>query len=248
MGIKHRLSPYHFVSELRGTLPGAVWLAGALWILGIGAVALSPEDIVQGGLVRFLYLHVPVSWSALILTVTLACGGGVFWVGRLPLGDWIVQALTPLAFFMALLSLLSGMVWGTAAWGTFWVWDARLMLTALLTLILGFSWGMRLLGGRFAPRGCAFLSLVSGGVVALVKGAVLWWPTLHQPASLLKISGPSLHPSFLIPLALIMAALSVTLFIGGVRRLNHVATASQRQGHARRLILKGTTPSPQGPR
>jgi heme exporter protein C len=45
-----------------------------------------------------------------------------------------------------------------------------------------------------------------------VKFSVDWWNTLHQPASVVKIGGPAIHPSMLWPL-LIMAVAFLALFI-----------------------------------
>jgi heme exporter protein C len=40
--------------------------------------------------------------------------------------------------------------------------------------------------------------------VPIIKFSVDWWSTLHQPASVIRLDGPTLHPSMLWPL-LVMA-------------------------------------------
>jgi len=40
----------------------------------------------------------------------------------------------------------------------------------------------------------------------IIKWSVNWWNTLHQPASLTKLSAPSIHPEMLTPLLLVTGA------------------------------------------
>ena len=46
----------------------------------------------------------------------------------------------------------------------------------------------------------------------IIKFSVDWWNTLHQPASVMKLGGPSIHPAILMPL-LWMAGAFLLLFI-----------------------------------
>jgi len=46
--------------------------------------------------------------------------------------------------------------------------------------------------------------------VPIIKFSVDWWNTLHQPASVVKMSGPAIHASMLMPLLLM--AVGFTLF------------------------------------
>jgi len=39
-----------------------------------------------------------------------------------------------------------------------------------------------------------------------------WWNSLHQPASVLKLGGPSIHPSMLAPLLLMALAFTTYYF------------------------------------
>jgi heme exporter protein C len=51
-----------------------------------------------------------------------------------------------------------------------------------------------------ASRLTAILALVGVAILPVIKFSVDWWNTLHQPASVLRIGGPSIHPSILWPL------------------------------------------------
>jgi heme exporter protein C len=54
--------------------------------------------------------------------------------------------------------------------------------------------------------------LVGAVNLPIIKFSVDWWNTLHQPASVMKLSGPSLDPSMLWPL-LVMAIAFSALFV-----------------------------------
>jgi heme exporter protein C len=63
-----------------------------------------------------------------------------------------------------------------------------------------------------AARAAAILTLVGAINLPIIKFSVDWWNTLHQPASVVRMSGPAIHPTILQPL-LLMAAGFVLLFI-----------------------------------
>jgi heme exporter protein C len=103
-------------------------------------------------------------------------------------------------------------------WGAYWVWDAR--LTSMLVLFLMYCgvialWRTIEDPGR-AARAVSILTLVGFINVPIVKFSVDWWNTLHQPASVLRIGGPAIHPTILYPLlvmALAHTLLAVTLHL-----------------------------------
>ena len=56
------------------------------------------------------------------------------------------------------------------------------------------------------------VTLVGAINLPIIKFSVDWWNTLHQPASVMKLGGPSIHPTILVPL-LWMAASFTLLFV-----------------------------------
>jgi heme exporter protein C len=107
-------------------------------------------------------------------------------------------------------------------WGTYWEWDAR--LTSVLILFLMYLGIMALWRAVDDPsraaRAAAILTLVGAINLPIIKFSVDWWNTLHQPASVLRIGGPTIHPSLLVPLlimALAFSLLFLTLHLAAMR-------------------------------
>jgi heme exporter protein C len=94
------------------------------------------------------------------------------------------------------------------------VWDARLTSVLVLFLLyLGLIalWQAIEEPGR-AGRAAAILALVGFVNVPIIHYSVVWWNTLHQPASVFRLGKPAIDPSLLTPL-FVMAAGFTLLFI-----------------------------------
>ncbi len=188
------------------------WFAGlTLLLIFTGlyfGLFLSPDDYQQGATVRIMYLHVPAAWMSLFCYSMLAMGCGVSLIWKHPLADIAARATAPIGACFTFLALGTGALWGKPMWGTWWVWDARLTsVLILLFLYLGYI----ALNNAFddperASKASAILALVGFVNVPIIKFSVDWWNTLHQPASVLKIGGPTIHSSMLIPLVLMALA------------------------------------------
>jgi heme exporter protein C len=118
--------------------------------------------------------------------------------------------------------LVTGSLWGRPMWGTYWVWDAR--LTSVLVLFLMYL-GVIALWRTIddptrAARTAAVLTLVGTINIPIIKFSVDWWNTLHQPASVLRLGGSTIHPTILVPLIVMLVAftlLFLTLHLAAMR-------------------------------
>src|SRR5258707_7150342 len=71
-----------------------------------------------------------------------------------------------------------------------------------------------------AARAVAILTLVGAINLPIIKFSVDWWSTLHQPASVLRLGGPSIHPTLLVPLLVMgfaVGLLFLTLHLAAMR-------------------------------
>jgi heme exporter protein C len=107
-------------------------------------------------------------------------------------------------------------------WGTYWVWDARLTsVLVLLLMYLGVIALWRTIDDPTrAARAAAVLTLVGAINIPIIKFSVDWWNTLHQPASVLRLDGSTIHPTILVPLIVMLVAftlLFLTLHLAAMR-------------------------------
>ena len=165
----------------------------ALALFGVGfylAIFASPADINQGNLIRIMYAHVSVAWISFLAVSLTALFGSIFlWRGGRVYDVWAV-ANAELALVFAALTLVGGMTYSRPTLNTWWTWDAKLTLTALM---------FALLVGYFVVRGLIDDPERRGRVSAVVSIIVLaslpfnylaaeWFRTLH-PAKSLALDG-----------------------------------------------------------
>jgi heme exporter protein C len=214
MAVTDLANPSRFLALVQPALP---WLAAASVLalaLGINQVFAAPDDYQQGATVKIMFLHVPAAWLSMFCwaLMSVAALGTLVW--RHPLADVAGKAAAPIGAAFTLLCLITGSLWGRPMWGTYWVWDARLTSVLILFLLyLGVIALWRTVEDPSrAARAAAILTLVGAINLPIIKFSVDWWNTLHQPASVFRLAGPSIHPAILTPL-LVMAAAFMLLFV-----------------------------------
>jgi heme exporter protein C len=207
-------NPTRFLAIADRLIP---WLGGlAVLVLAVGLYMsfTAPPDYQQGITVRIMYVHVPFAWLAMLCYSMMAVSALGTLVWRHPLADVSLKAAAPLGAAFTFLALATGAIWGKPMWGTWWVWDARLTSVFVLFLIyLGIIALTRALDDPSrSAKAAAIVTLVGFVNIPIIKFSVDWWNTLHQPASVIRLDGPTIHPSMLWPL-LVMAAGFIILFV-----------------------------------
>ena len=174
-------------------------------IISIGlieALILSPEDYIQSHSVRIMYVHVPSAWISLGTFSVIAILSFVILIFKNKSFILIAKSLAPSGLVFNIIALVTGSIWGKPTWGTWWVWDARLTSELVLLFIyLGHifvsnAYNDKSKGDKYA----AILTLLGIVNLPIIKWSVDWWNTLHQPASISKLSSPNIDPSMLWPL------------------------------------------------
>ena len=212
----HRFAnPGRFLRLADRLLP---WLTPAAAIaLGCGlylALIGSPPDYQQGETVRIMYVHVPAAWMAMSTYLLLALAGAAALIWRHPLAEVAAEAMAPLGAGFTFIALVSGSLWGRPMWGTYWVWDAR--LTSFLLLFFLYLGHIALTHAfddrQRGRRSAAVLAIVGVINLPIIKFSVDWWNTLHQPASIMRMSGISIDPAMLWPLLTMTAGFQLYFF------------------------------------
>jgi heme exporter protein C len=207
-------NPSFFLGLTARVLPWLAAVTVGLFAIGLYLSFTAPPDYQQGETVRIMYIHVPSAWLAMFCytLIAISSAGSLIW--RHPLADVSAKAAAPIGAAFTFLALLTGSLWGKPMWGTYWVWDAR--LTSVLILFFLYLGLIALRDAIEEPsragRAAAILALVGSVNIPIIKFSVDWWNTLHQPASVMRLDGPTIDPSLLTPL-LVMAAAFTSLFL-----------------------------------
>ena len=207
-------NPTRFVALAGRLLP---WLScAAVMVLAAGLYMsfAAPEDFQQGTTVRIMYIHVPFAWLAMLCYTLMAVSALGTLVWRHPLADVALKSAAPIGAAFTALALVTGSIWGKPMWGAWWVWDARLTSVFVLFLMyLGIIALTRALddAGR-AGWSAAVMTLVGFVNIPIIKFSVDWWNTLHQPASVFRLDGPTIDPSLLRPLLVMAVGFTVLFF------------------------------------
>jgi heme exporter protein C len=214
LGLVAFANPSRFLALAERLLP---WLIGATALtFAIGlyqAFFVAPDDYQQGATVRIMFIHVPAAWLGMFCWALMSMSALGTLVWRHPLADVALKTAAPIGAAFAALCLITGSLWGRPMWGTYWVWDAR--LTSVLVLFLMYLGLIALWRAVEDPsragRAAAIFTLVGAINLPIIKFSVDWWNTLHQPASVFRVGGSTIHPTILLPL-LTMAAAFTLLF------------------------------------
>src|SRR5262245_49622140 len=207
-------NPTRFAAFVERVLPWLIAATVTAFAVGLWGTYLAPDDYQQGATVKIMYIHVPSAWLSMFVwgVMSAAALGTLVW--RHPLADVAAKCAAPLGAAFTFLALVTGSLWGRPMWGTYWVWDARLTSELVLLLMyLGLIALWRTIDDPArAGRAAAILTLVGAVNLPIIKFSVDWWNTLHQPASVFRMGGPTIDPSLLTPL-MVMALAFLLLFL-----------------------------------
>ncbi|WDZ76427.1 heme ABC transporter permease [Ensifer adhaerens] len=207
-------NPTRFLALADRLLPWLAGLTALFFVVGLWLSFATEGDYQQGETVRIMYVHVPAAWLSMMCysVMALAALGTLVW--RHPLADVSSRAAAPIGACFTFLALVTGSLWGKPMWGTWWVWDAR--LTSVFVLFLMYLGLMALNRAIDDParssKVSAVLVLVGFVNIPIIKFSVEWWNTLHQPASVMRLDGPTIDPEFLWPLIVMAIAFTLLFF------------------------------------
>ena len=214
----HRFGSPPYFYRIAGTLvPWFAWPAALLCVIGLAAgLTLAPADYQQGDGFRIIYVHAPAAWLSLMVYSTMAVMAAVGLIWRMPVAHAVSASCAAIGASFTAVALITGSLWGRPMWGTFWEWDPRLTSELLLLfLYLGYAWIRSAIEDvARADRASAVLAIVGFVNVPIIHYSVLWWNSLHQAPSVMKFGKPTMPPSMLVPLLMMM--LGFTLYFAAL--------------------------------
>jgi heme exporter protein C len=214
----HRFGSPPYFYRVAGILtPWFAW--PALVVITVGLVwglAIAPADRLQSDAYRIIFIHVPNSWLSLMSYSGMAIAAAIGLIWRIKVAHAVAAAIAPAGATLAAVSLLTGMLWGQPMWGTYWAWDPRIVFElVLLFFFLGYIALRNAIDDlNRADRTSAVLAIVGVVNVPIVHYSVIWWNSLHQAPSVLRMNGPSMPAPMLVPL--LISFLGFTLYFFAV--------------------------------
>jgi len=209
----HRLaSPPHVYGLAARLTPWFGWAAAIVILAGLyGGLVLAPPDYQQGDDFRIIYVHAPSAWMSLMVYVTMASAAAVGLVWRMKVAHAVAASCAAIGASFTFAALATGSLWGRKMWGTYWEWDPRLVSElVLLFLFLGYMALRSAIDDlQRADRASALLAVVGVVNVPIIHYSVIWWNSLHQAPSVMKLGKPEMPAAMLVPLLTMLAGFTV---------------------------------------
>ncbi|MFZ0008674.1 MAG: heme ABC transporter permease CcmC [Steroidobacteraceae bacterium] len=209
----HRLASPPYIYGLAARLtPWFGWSAALLILYGLyGGLVLAPPDYQQGNDFRILYVHAPSAWMSLMVYTTMAVAAAVGLIWRMKVAHAAAASCAAIGASFTFAALVTGSLWGARMWGTWWEWDPRLTSELiLLFLYLGYM-GLRgaIEDTQRADRASGLLAVVGVVNVPIIHYSVVWWNSLHQAPSVMRLGKPAMPPAMLLPLLIMLAGFTL---------------------------------------
>lgn len=179
-----------------GVILGLSMIA-ALYMAFIGA----PREKTMGDLQRIFYFHVPIAITGMTAFAVNFFASLMFVIRKNHRWDHLAIAAAEIGVMFFSAVLVTGSIWGKAAWFEWWTWSPR--LTTSLALWMLYAAYLLIRNYIDDPERRALVSAVFGIIAfvdtPLVWFSIRWWRDVH-PSPMLETGGlsPSMRPAFLV--------------------------------------------------
>jgi heme exporter protein C len=172
-------------------------MIAALYMAFIGA----PRETTMGDLQRIFYFHVPIAIAGMTAFAVNFVSSLMYVIRKKGWWDHLALAAAEIGVVFFAIVLITGSIWGKAAWFVWWTWSPR--LTTSLALCMLYIAYLLIRNYIEDPERRALVSAVFGIIAfvdtPLVWFSIRWWRDVH-PSAMLETGGlsPSMRPAFLI--------------------------------------------------
>jgi heme exporter protein C len=110
-------------------------IAGMFAAATVMLVHYAPGGATEWPIEKILYLHIPVAIDTFVAcALAFVASVGFLWQRRM-FWDDLAFAASKVAVLLCTIVLVTGMIWGKAAWGMWWTWSPRLTFSLMLWLL-----------------------------------------------------------------------------------------------------------------
>lgn len=174
----------------------AALVCGLMFALSPLIIANAPFEREMGLVQKIYYYHMPSAWMFLLSAIVCGVASARYLATGDPKHDRLASAAQELTVLFGLLTLITGPLWARRAWGTWWVWDARVTSSFVLWLMSVSYLILRRYGGAGSEKLAAGLALFGMANVPFIYVSVNYWRTIHPPTTVVG----SLQVSMGVPL------------------------------------------------
>lgn len=196
-----------------------VSIVGLLVLIALHQIFIvSPVERVMGAVQKIFYFHVGAAFATYLAVGLLVVGSVTYLISRRTSADSFGVASGEVAFLFATIVLLTGMIWGKAAWNTWFRWEPRLVSFLFLWLMTSGYILLRHFGDsqRIGVHS-AILGICTGAITPLVVYSVKLLPQVVQLHPEVVERG-GLHPDFRLPFFIsTFAIVSLALLLVSLR-------------------------------
>ena len=214
--------------QVRKQLAFGYWAVTAAAFVGAIAllVAYTPTEATMGPIQKVFYLHLPLAINTFVAALVIFVASIGYLAQRSSKWDDLGAAAAKVAVVFCSGVLITGMIWGRAAWGQWWTWSPRLTFSLILWLLYAVYLVVR---SSIESRERRAIVAAVYGLTAFLDVPLVWLsarllPDIH-PASV-QLAGP-------MKLTLIAWFVPVTLasvgLIAGGYELNRRLRARERK-------------------
>ena len=198
------ISPLAGIIAILAIIPGLVW-----------GVFFTNPDYKQMETVKIIFIHVPAAFLAINIYLMMTITSLIWLVRRHYVSALAAKSAAIIGLTMTIVTIITGSLWGSSTWGTYWVWDPRLTSFAiLLCFYIGYILLWQAIGSIEKAANITSLFCIIGSVFALLSRYIVFFidQGLHQGPTLSLDQEKNIDNSYYFPLILTLIGFSA-LFI-----------------------------------
>lgn len=198
------ISPLAGIIAILAIIPGLVW-----------GVFFTNPDYKQMETVKIIFIHVPAAFLAINIYLMMTITSLIWLVRRHYVSALAAKSAAIIGLTMTIVTIITGSLWGSSTWGTYWVWDPRLTSFAiLLCFYVGYILLWQAIGSLEKAANITSLFCIIGSVFALLSRYIVFFidQGLHQGPTLSLDQEKNIDNSYYFPLILMLIGFSF-LFI-----------------------------------
>ena len=194
------ISPLAGIMAILAIIPGLVW-----------GVFFTNPDYKQMETVKIIFIHVPAAFLAINIYLMMTITSLIWLIRRHYVSALVAKSAAIIGLTMTIVTIITGSLWGSSTWGTYWVWDPRLTSFAiLLCFYVGYILLWQAIGSLEKAANVTSLFCIVGSVFALLSRYIVFFidQGLHQGPTLSLDQEKNIDNSYYFPLILTLIGFS----------------------------------------